>query len=141
VVLVNKGKGANGAQILKSETVSSMFKDQLLDTPASDNKDLYQTLESTLPEYAATGPLFPGIEKGWMISALLTTSPWPTGRSGNTAFWCGLTNLYWAADPEKGIVNFAMSQMVSFRFSSSRLVTKDGSLPVLYYALSFLSAR
>ena len=112
-MLVNKGKGANGAQILKAETVASMFEDQLLNTPAEKNKDLYEPITSYLPELATSGPLAPGLEKGWSISALLTTTPWPTGRSEGSIFWCGLVNLYWMADPVKGVVNFAMTQMVS----------------------------
>lgn len=33
----------------------------------------------------------------------LTLAPGDTGRGANTGWWCGLSNLFWWVDREKGV--------------------------------------
>ena len=94
-ILINKGKGANGAQVLKPDTVDQMFEDQLAKLPLKNPRAIYKSIAAAKPEYTnATEPeLFPGTEKGWGLSALLTTNQWPTGRSPGSLTWAGLVNV------------------------------------------------
>ena len=46
-------------------------------------------------------PLF--TSTGWGFAHFLTFAPGETGRGANTAWWCGLANLFWWCDREKGV--------------------------------------
>ena len=93
-ILINKGKGANGAQVLKPDTVDQMFEDQLAKLPLKDPRAIYKSIAAEKPEYTNVTPeLFPGTDKGWGLSALLTTNEWPTGRSPGSLTWAGLVNV------------------------------------------------
>ncbi|GAA5972713.1 hypothetical protein JCM21900_002361 [Sporobolomyces salmonicolor] len=110
VPLINAGRGANGAQILRPETVVEMYRDQTGHLP--------DALEITIPNPRADlsheVPIMPGVGKGWGLSFLLTKDPLPTGRSANSAWWAGLANLYYTVDPHKGVANFIATQTLPF---------------------------
>lgn len=48
--MINEGKGANGAQILKPETVEEMWKDQLAGTQPEKIGALQRPIPDTVPE-------------------------------------------------------------------------------------------
>jgi hypothetical protein len=102
--LLNEGVSpTTGNRILKKETVDMMFENEIPNQPdfarggppAADS-----VLSNSLPE------MYPQAGKppqGWGLSMFLTLSPGETGRGANTGWWCGLSNLFWWVDREKGV--------------------------------------
>jgi len=111
VALLNGGTGANGAQILKPETVKEMFIDQIGYLPG---RPMDVTIPSARDGYTYDVVGDPSIRKGWGLTFQLNLDPLPTGRSANSANWAGLANLYYSVDPTKGIATMVMSQSLPF---------------------------
>ncbi|KAH8928319.1 beta-lactamase/transpeptidase-like protein [Atractiella rhizophila] len=115
-VMINSGRGANGARILRPETVKMMYEDQITHLPLS--KEGLHALDVEIPAAnpALTYPvkLMPGVKKGWGLSFVITKDQLPTGRSPNSIWWAGLANLYWMCDPVKGIANILCTQSFPF---------------------------
>lgn len=42
----------------------------------------------------------------------LTIAPGDTGRGANTGWWCGIANLYWWVDRERGVAGMLASQVL-----------------------------
>lgn len=97
--MINEGKGANGAQILKPETVEEMWKDQLAGKEPEKINALGRDIPNVRPDlthvvspyvrqlaqYAGEDadvavPLsrLPFTKAGWAITAQLTHDAWPT---------------------------------------------------------------
>lgn len=68
-VLLNKGKGANGAQILKPETVATMFEDHV---PAKAAQDLHLPIPDARPDLTvrleSLTAVQPGAKIGWGLT-------------------------------------------------------------------------
>ena len=77
-------------QILKAETVKTMFENQISEFPDFGRNT---PLPSAKPEYSNEAPeLYPqegNPPQGWGLSFMSTIAPGPTGRGGNTAWWAG----------------------------------------------------
>jgi len=63
-VLINDGVGANGARIIKSETLKQMLTDQLGDLPQKDPLD--QVIPDVRPDLTYEVRMLPGLKKGWV---------------------------------------------------------------------------
>ena len=50
--------------------------------------------------------------QGWGLSWFLTIAPGPTGRGANTGFWCGLPNLFYWVDRDRGVAGIIASQVL-----------------------------
>lgn len=109
-MLLNGGIGANGARVLKEETVKLMFVNQI----PEDMPGLEETMVPARPEltYPVTTP--PGVRIGWGLSFQLNLDAILTGRSANSGTWAGLANLYYTVDPTKGVATLIMSQSIPF---------------------------
>lgn len=130
--LLNDGKSPKtGAQILKPETVETMWENQIKNQPDFARQGVPAAKpEQTnpLPElYPQEGevPHDPNIVRwltllagnppqGWGLSFMLTQEPGPTGRGRNTAWWAGIANLFWWCDREKGVAGMIASQVMPF---------------------------
>jgi CubicO group peptidase (beta-lactamase class C family) len=102
----------NGATILSADTVKLMWENQIPDKPdfsrnapppanlllANHNKEMY--------------PQSGDPPQGWGLSFFLTIAPGATGRGANTGWWCGLANLYWWVDRERGVAGMLASQVL-----------------------------
>ncbi|KXT18895.1 hypothetical protein AC579_3523 [Pseudocercospora musae] len=112
--LLNDGKGPNGAQILKAETIDEMFKNQIPEHPNFAR----QGIPAAKPDQTNPAPeLYPqegDPPQGWGLSFMLTQEPGATGRGANTAWWAGIANLFWWADREKGVAGMIASQVMPF---------------------------
>lgn len=113
--LLNNGTSPKtGKQILKKETVDEMFKNQIPGMPNFGRKGV----DAEIPELTNPTPEFynqPGDPpQGWGLTFMLTIEPGLTGRGANTAWWCGLPNLFWWADREKGVGGMVASQILPF---------------------------
>ncbi|KAK4508742.1 hypothetical protein PRZ48_002481 [Zasmidium cellare] len=113
--LLNDGKSPKtGAQILKKETVDSMFENQIPNFPNFAR----QGIPAAKPEQTNPAPeLYPqegNPPQGWGLSFMITQEPGPTGRGRNTAWWAGIANLFWWCDREKGVAGMIASQVMPF---------------------------
>jgi len=109
---LNEGVGANGARILKAETVKMMFLNSL--TPELTAK-LDNPVESFRAELSNTIPnLQPECKKGWGISFLICEDELPTGRSAGSVYWAGIANCYYTIDYKKGLATMVITQILPF---------------------------
>ncbi|KIY65440.1 beta-lactamase/transpeptidase-like protein [Cylindrobasidium torrendii FP15055 ss-10] len=102
-VLLNNGRGSNGAQILKPDTIELMFQPHegdLVKRRALDSETI-STVDSSWDRSGML--LWPGISKGWGYSFLLNLEDIPGGRKAYSAEWGGIANLYWHADRTSGV--------------------------------------
>ncbi|EJD37012.1 beta-lactamase/transpeptidase-like protein [Auricularia subglabra TFB-10046 SS5] len=146
--LLNGGVGANGARILKEETVKSMFVNQVPDGVPG----LGETIVPARPELTNPVPTPPGMRKGWglsfelnLVNSLLlfvtgflfhfAQDPLPTGRSANSGLWAGLANLYYTVDPTKGVATMILSQSFPF-FDPAVLAPLLDAEQVIYASLT-----
>lgn len=111
--LLNDGKSPKtGAQILKPETVKTMWENQVPKLPDFAR----QGVPAAKPEHTNPAPEFYPQEgnppQGWGLSFMLTIEPGATGRGANTAWWAGIANLFWWADREKGVAGMIASQVM-----------------------------
>ncbi|KAF2198081.1 beta-lactamase [Delitschia confertaspora ATCC 74209] len=114
-ILLNDGKSPQtGAQILQSETVKMMWENQIPEHPdfsrngpPPPNPLLANHAEEMYPQEGRP-------PQGWGLSMHLTLAPGATGRGENTGWWCGLANLFWWVDKERGVGGVLASQVLPF---------------------------
>ncbi|KAH8424224.1 serine hydrolase domain-containing protein [Aspergillus melleus] len=96
-------------KLLRSETIDSMFKQQL----SSDSKDMLKTTLS-VPEvnnYLGGTPL--GLEKGYGLGGLLMLEDSSaSGNNAGTMRWSGMPNLFWWIDRTAGLCGLYASQIM-----------------------------
>jgi len=109
-MLLNDGKSPiTGAQILRKETVDTMFENQISQFPDFGRQGIPPSkadLTNAIPD------LYPGKQQGWGLTFMLSDGP--TGRSPKTGHWAGLANLFWWCDRENGIAGMICSQVLPF---------------------------
>lgn len=105
-MILNGGK-ANGAQVLKAETVRTMSANHIGDV-------LVGPLKTAIPPLSNDVEVFPGMPKKWGLSFLINTEKAPTGRSAGSLAWAGLANTYFWIDPAIGIGGVYLSQVLPF---------------------------
>lgn len=124
--LLNGGVSPHtGARILSQKSVDEMFTNQLPDWP-NFGRDFPMTsyipsVSNSLPEiYPQRG----NPPQGWGLSFFLNLVPMPSGRSSFSAYWCGITNLYYFIDREKDVAAFISCQILpSADFKTLKLVS------------------
>lgn len=114
-ILLNDGVAApTGARILAPETVQMMFTNQIPQWPDFGRQNIpaaTPALTNPIPE------LFPqegNPPQGWGLSWFINLQAGPYGRKAGSAFWCGLSNLFYFVDKESGIAVIAASQILPF---------------------------
>ncbi|KAK6903893.1 hypothetical protein I203_107403 [Kwoniella mangroviensis CBS 8507] len=136
-VLLNKGKGPNGAQILKPETVEYMFKDHCENIQDKGGLGTNAVVKSTDPSRANTDlEMIAGTKKGWGLSFLLNTEDIPNGRKAFSAEWGGVANLFWMADPTSEVGMIIFNEMLPYGYPEffqmeerlQHIVYSDGGL-------------
>lgn len=101
-MILNAGRG-NGNQILKPETVDLMSRNAMGALRVSK-------LPTQIPFLSRDMEFFPGVPKSWGLGFMINESAAPTGRSGGSLAWAGLTNTYFWIDPTLNIAGLAMMQ-------------------------------
>jgi CubicO group peptidase (beta-lactamase class C family) len=105
-MILNAGR-ANGARVLKAETVRTMAENHI-------GEVLVGPLKTAIPPLSNDVDVFPGMPKKWGLSFLINTERAPTGRSPGSLAWAGLANTYFWIDPAKGIGGVYLSQVLPF---------------------------
>lgn len=113
-VLLNGGKcPKTGAQILKPESVKELFTNQIPEFPNFGRQGIIPakpSLSNPIPDMYPQ----PNQPQGWTLSGFHHLHGTATGRAPGTIWWAGIANLFWWADPERGLGGFIASQILPF---------------------------
>lgn len=116
-MILNKGM-ANGNQLLKSDTVDMMSRNNM-------GTNRVTMLKTAMPSLSNDAEFFPGVPKTWGLSFQINEEKAPTGRPAGGLMWAGLANSYYWIDHTNGIGGVYATQVLPF--------ADKRSLP-LYYA-------
>ena len=105
-MILNRGR-ADGAQILRPETVDMMSRNQMSDC-------LVCGLKTAMPPLSNDAEFFPGMPKSWGLSFMINNDDAPTGRTAGSLGWAGLANSFFWIDPAKGIAGAYLTQILPF---------------------------
>ncbi|HZO33296.1 MAG TPA: serine hydrolase domain-containing protein [Chloroflexota bacterium] len=97
----------NGAQILKSKSVTELNRNQIGDLPVT-------MMKSYDPRRSNDAELFPGMLKRWTLGYLMTTEQTPTGRAAGSLAWGGIANTYYWLDPATRVAGLILTQIFPF---------------------------
>ncbi len=110
---LNDGRGPDGHQVLKPETVEMAARNHL---PAGMH---IKMLPGVNPTYSNDAEFFPGMPKTWALSFMINTEDAPTGRPAGSLAWAGLANLYYWIDRRNGLGGFWATQIFPFADETS----------------------
>jgi CubicO group peptidase (beta-lactamase class C family) len=105
-MILNAGR-ANGAQVLKGDTVRMMGENQMGDLNV-------RKLVTAVPAYSNDAEFFPGMVKKWGLGFMISTEQVPGGRGAGSLTWAGLANTYFWIDPRKKVAGVILTQLVPF---------------------------
>jgi CubicO group peptidase (beta-lactamase class C family) len=106
-MILRRGRGPSGRQILKPETVAMMSSNQIGELSAGK-------LKSFQPGRSSDVDLHPGADDKWGLGFLINTVPYPGGRSAGSLAWAGIANTFYWIDPKQGICATIMMQFLPF---------------------------
>ncbi len=101
------GGALDGARVLRSETVASMFENHMGEIDV-------EPMLSAAPASSNDVELFPGMHKKWGLSFLINTEAVPGGRSAGSLAWAGLNNTYYWLDPTRKVAGAIFTQILPF---------------------------
>ena len=127
-VFLNQGRAADGAQVLKPETVALMAQNAIGDLEV-------RLLRTAVPASSNDAEFFPGMVKKWGLGFMISTAPVAGGRSAGSLAWAGLANTYFWIDPSKGIAGVILMQLLPFA-DAKALAAFDGFEKAIYTALA-----
>lgn len=127
-LFLNDGRAANGAPVLKPETVRAMSQNAIgaLDV---------RLLKTAIPASSNDAEFFPGMVKKWGLGFMISTAAVPGGRSAGSLAWAGLGNTYFWIDQEKGVAGVILMQLLPFA-DAKALALFDRFEKAVYAALS-----
>lgn len=105
-MLLNEGR-LNGAQILRSETVAEMARNQIGDLTIG-------AMKTAIPSSSNDAEFFPGMVKKWGLCYMINTEDAHTGRSSGSVAWAGLANTYYWLDPTRRLAGVILTQILPF---------------------------
>jgi CubicO group peptidase (beta-lactamase class C family) len=106
-MMLNEGRSDGGHAVLEPGTVARMSTNAMGTSKVT-------RLETALPSLSNDAEFFPGIEKQWGLSFMITNAEAPTGRSAGSLAWAGLANTYFWIDPKKGMGGVYATQILPF---------------------------
>jgi len=105
-MILNRGRG-NGNQILKSDTVDMMARNQTGSIRVT-------LLRTAAPPLSNDAEFFPGVEKHYTFGFQINSETAPTGQSANSLMWAGLANSFYWIDPARNIGGVYLTQVLPF---------------------------
>jgi CubicO group peptidase (beta-lactamase class C family) len=111
-MILNRGRAANGNQVLKPETVGQMARNQTGPVRVT-------MLKTAIPSLSNDAEFFPGLEKHYTFGFQVTSERAPTGMSAGSLMWAGLANSYYWIDPAKNVAGVYLTQVLPFADTKS----------------------
>ena len=105
-MLLHQGR-FNGAELLRSETVTQMGQNQIANLQLG-------MMKTAMPELSNDVDLFPGVRCGHGLASVVNVQQGPNGRSAGTLTWAGLFNTYYWIDPQKHVTGVILTQILPF---------------------------
>ena len=127
-VFLNQGRAADGAQVLKPETVALMAQNAIGDLEV-------RLLRTAVPASSNDAEFFPGMVKKWGLGFMISTAPVAGGRSAGSLAWAGLANTDFWIDPANGVAGVILMQLLPFA-DAKALAAFDGFEKAIYTALA-----
>jgi CubicO group peptidase (beta-lactamase class C family) len=118
-MILGRGKGANGAQVLQAKTVDMMTKNQIGALSAGK-------LKTARPNISSDVDFHPGAKDGFGFGFLINATDYPGGRrSAGSLAWGGVANTYFWIDPHKSVAGVLMMQFLPFADQEGLAVLGD----------------
>jgi len=106
-MFLNDGRAADGAQVLKPETVRLMAENAIGELNV-------RLLQTAMPASSNDAEFFPGMVKKWGLGFMITTEAVPGGRAAGSLAWAGLGNTYFWIDPRNSVAGVILMQLLPF---------------------------
>jgi CubicO group peptidase (beta-lactamase class C family) len=106
-MILGKGRGVNGAQILQAKTVDAMETNQIGQATAGKMKSFDANLSSDVD-------MQPGFIEKWGYGFLINTSAYSGGRSAGSLAWAGIFNTFFWIDPKRSLCAALLMQFLPF---------------------------
>jgi methyl acetate hydrolase len=106
-MILRRGTGADGRQILRPETVALMTRNQIGQLTAG-------RLKSQRPGVSRDVDLHPGASDRWGLGFLINEVAYPGGRSAGSLAWAGIFNTFYWIDPTRDLCAVIMMQYLPF---------------------------
>ena len=106
-MILGKGRGINGAQVLQTGTVETMQVNQIGDLTAGKMK-------SYRPDLSSDVDIQPGFTEKWGLGFLINTTAYPGGRSAGSLAWAGIYNTFFWIDPKRSLCAVLLMQFLPF---------------------------
>ncbi|HXC88983.1 MAG TPA: serine hydrolase domain-containing protein [Stellaceae bacterium] len=106
-MFLNDGRAADGAQVLKPETVQLMAENAIGELNV-------RLLQTAMPASSNDAEFFPGMVKKWGLGFMITTEAVPGGRAAGSLAWAGLGNTYFWIDPRNSVAGVILMQLLPF---------------------------
>ena len=105
-MILNHGR-ANGNQVLKSQSIDMMARNQI-------GQIRVTVLKTAIPALSNDAEFFPGLEKHFGLGFQINAERAPTGLSAGSLMWAGLANTYFWIDPTKSVGGVYLTQVLPF---------------------------
>jgi methyl acetate hydrolase len=106
-MILRKGRGSGGEQILAAKTVEMMSANQI----GSVN---VHKMTSTDPAVSADVDMHPGAADKYTFGFLMNPVAYEGGRSAGSLAWAGIDNTFYWIDPKRGVCAVIMMQFLPF---------------------------
>jgi methyl acetate hydrolase len=117
-MILRKGHGPNGEQILKAKTVELMIANQIGSLAVEE-------LKPTDLSVSANVNMHPGAIDKYTFGFLLNPTAYPGGRSAGSLAWAGLDNTFYWIDPHRKLTAVIMMQFLPFVDASAVAMLGD----------------
>lgn len=106
-MILRRGAGADGARILRADTVARMSTNQIGTLTAG-------RLKTQRPAVSENVNLHPGAADRWGLGFLINEVGYPGGRSAGSLAWAGIFNTFYWIDPRRDLCAVIMMQYLPF---------------------------
>jgi len=117
-IILRRGRGPKGEQILQPKTVDTMATIQTGDLSCGK-------LKSARPAISSDVDFHPGFKDGFGFGFLINSKAYEGGRSAGSLAWAGIANTYFWIDPKKQVAGVIMMQFLPFADKEAIAVLGD----------------
>jgi methyl acetate hydrolase len=117
-MILRRGRGSAGAQILQPQTVDMMATNQIGELSAGK-------LKTARPNISSDVDFHPDFKDGFGFGFLINQTAYDGRRSAGSLAWGGVANTYFWIDPHKGVAGVLMMQYLPFADKEALAVLGD----------------